>query len=398
MKEELRQKLHSIAGSLEQEVINLRRHFHMNPELGFEEVETAKKIAEVLSGAGLQVREGVGGTGVVAVLKGSESGPTVGLRADMDALPIEDKKEVPYASRVEGKMHACGHDAHVAILMGTALLLSKIPLAGTVKFIFQPAEEGPGGAEPMIKDGVMEDPHVQAMYALHVDNRLETGRIGFGVGAVSANVDDVLIKILGRGGHAAAPHVTVDAIALSGQVIVALQNIISRTVKPQEPAVITLGRIQGGYRSNVIAPEVTLEGTLRTVSSELREELPRRIEKVIKGIVSAFDGDYEFNLLPGYPAVVNDKSLVEILQLTADELYGNDILCEITTPLMGGEDFSFFAQKVPGCFFRLGTRGGLETAYPGHNSYFDIDESALRIGMEIMAGLVFNYLARERNE
>jgi len=376
-------------------MVELRRSFHMHPELGMEETRTAGIVAEELEKLGIEIETGVGGTGVVGVLRGNKQGKTIAIRADMDALPIEDRKNVDYASKVEGKMHACGHDGHTAILLGTAMLLSEMRgrINGTVKFIFQPAEEGPGGAAPMIKDGAMKDPEVDAIIGLHLFTDMPTGKIGIRYGATNAATDSFEIKIAGSGGHGAAPHRAVDAITMSAQVVSALQTIVSREINPLDSAVLTIGTIKGGYRYNVICPEVELTGTVRTLRPETRDLMPKRIEEILEGIVGGMRGSFEFRYHHGYPQVVNDERTVDLVANSARELLGDDGVVTIPEASMGGEDFSYFAQVAPGCFFRLGA-GNVSKGcnYPGHHPMYNFDEDAMPVGVAVFANVVFNYL------
>lgn len=382
------------ASELKEQLIAWRRDFHQHPELGFEEVRTAEIVARHLEQLGLEVKRGVGRTGVTAVLRGKEPGPTIGLRADMDALPIQDQKQVEYRSHVSGKMHACGHDAHTSILMGTAQFLTQMrrPERGAIKFIFQPAEEGLGGAQAMIEDGVLSDPQVDAIAGLHVFPFVPVGRITAVRGIGCAASDSIQIRIIGRGGHAAYPHMTVDAIAVSAEVISALQHIASRNVDPLDSVVITIGSIHGGTARNVIAPEVVLEGTVRTLNPELREQMPGRIERVIRGVTEALGATYEFTYHMGYPSVKNDDAMVDLVLKASEHVLGAGKY-EIVKPSMGGEDFSYYTHKIPGVFFRLGVGNKEKDAvYPLHHPQFDLDEDALPIGVAMLAEVAHLFL------
>jgi amidohydrolase len=379
---------------LKPQMIDWRRDFHQNPELGYEEQRTSAIVAEHLEQLGLEVRRGVGRTGVVGLLRGKEPGPTIALRADMDALPIQDQKTVAYNSKVAGKAHLCGHDAHTSILMGTARFLSDmgVPERGNIKFIFQPAEEGLAGAKAMMDDGVLSDPKVEAIAGLHVYPFLPTGRITTTRGVGCAAADRISIKIIGKGGHAAHPHQTIDSITVAGQVISSLQHIASRQVNPLDAVVITIGKIQGGFASNVIAPEVEMHGTVRTLNPLLREEMPGKIEKVIKGVTEAFGAAYEFNYHLGYPSIINDDAMVDLVLETSDQVLGTGKY-EVVQPSMGGEDFSYYSHEVPGVFFRLGVGNEAKNAvYPLHHPQFDLDEDALPIGVALLSTVAMNYL------
>jgi amidohydrolase len=387
-------KILELAGTLKDQLTEWRRDFHQNPELGFEEKRTSQIVAEHLEKLGLEVNRGVGGTGVVGLLQGKEPGPTIGLRADMDALPIQDQKNVSYCSKVPGKAHVCGHDAHTSILMGAAQYLSKNerPQRGNIKFIFQPAEEGLGGARAMIEDQVLHDPQVNAIAGLHVNTGIPTGRITGVRGIGCAAADRIKIKIIGKGGHAAHPHLAVDSVSVTAEVISALQHIASRQVDPLDSVVITIGKIHGGAAGNIIAPDVELIGTVRTLNPNLREQMPSRIERVVKGITEALGATYDFSYTMGYPSIINDDGMVDLLQHTADQVLGSNKY-EIVKPTMGGEDFSYFTQQVPGVFFRLGVGNeDKNIVHPGHHPMFDIDEDALPIGVALLSTIALNYL------
>jgi amidohydrolase len=382
------------ASALREQVIRWRRDFHQHPELGFEEKRTSEIVTRHLQSLGLEVRAGIGRTGVVGVLRGEEPGPVIGLRADMDALPIQDQKSVPYRSTVSNKMHACGHDAHTSILMGAAQFLTQVnrPKRGTVVFVFQPAEEGLGGAQAMIEDGLLREYGIQAMAGLHVFPGIPTGSITAVRGVGCAAADRIRINIIGRGGHAAHPHLAVDSVAVTAEVISALQQITSRQVDPLDSVVITIGSIHGGSAHHVIAPEVELLGTVRTLNPALREQMPQRIEKVVDGITTALGATYEFSYEFGYPSIINDDKMVDLLLQTSDQVLGPG-KSQLVKPSMGGEDFSYYTHHVPGVFFRLGVGNpDKNTLYPLHHPLFDIDEDALPIGIAMLSALALNYL------
>lgn len=383
------------AYKIKDQLIAWRRDFHQNPEIAYEEKRTASIVASHLKELGLEVKTGVGKTGVVGVLKGKEDGPTVGLRADMDALPMKDAKEKEYASKVEGKAHACGHDAHTSILMGVAKLFCEQGSLqrGNIKFIFQPAEEDVGGALSMIKDNVLEnDPKVDAIAGLHVDNGMPTGKVAINPGYGCAAVDSIRIKIFGKSGHAAYPHKSIDPIVIASNVITSLQQLASRQVDPLESFVFSVGKITGGSARNIIAPDVEMIGTVRTLNPELRDKIPSRMEMIIKGITEGFGATYKFDYNKGAPAIINDDVLTDLLQQTVDNVLGENHY-EIINPSMGGEDFSFFTHQVPGVFFRLGT-GNREKGivYGGHHELFDIDEDALPNGVALLHSFALNYI------
>jgi amidohydrolase len=376
------------------EIIRIRRDFHMNPELGNEEMRTSEIIAKTLESLGLKVKRGVAGTGVVGLLEGSGKGKTVALRADMDALPIQDLKEVEYSSRVAGKMHACGHDAHMAVLLGTAMVLSEVRdrIRGRVKFIFQPAEETTGGALRMVEEGVLEDPKVDAIFGLHVSPEIQTGWIGVRYGVANACSDTFEIIIKGRAAHGAYPDKGIDAIAVAAQLINSYQLIISRRINPLEPGVLTIGTINGGSQANIIADEVKLTGTVRTLDEDARKIILNEMETIARHICRGMGGDCEFSLVPGYPLLVNNSGMVNLVEEAAKKVVGERII-HISRPKLGVEDFAYYLQKIPGAFWRLGTgnkKRGTECI--PHNPYFDIDEDALAVGVAVHVQTVLDYL------
>lgn len=377
-----------------------RRTIHMYPELGFQEKRTAALVAEVLAEFGLRVTTGVAGTGVVADLGRGEN--LVALRADMDALPIQELNDVPYASQVPGVMHACGHDVHTACLLGAAAILKDTEFDGRVRFIFQPAEEGqdgggPSGANRMIQEGVMEG--VDAIFALHVEPDLPVGVIDCVDGPIMAASDRFAIKVLGKACHGAYAYKGVDAILLGSYVVQAVNHIISRNIPASESGVISLGTIQGGTKSNIIPGEVELSGTIRTFKAETREYLFHKLEEAC-GLTRCFGGDYELKIFPGYPITENDPQLAALVREV-----GDDLLDKRTTERsdhyspreMGSEDFSFFALHAPGAYFRLGTGSPGEPPRAGHNPFFDVNEDALPIGAAMLAEIARRYLSCHRD-
>lgn len=389
-----------LAQALQPRLTEWRRDFHRNPEIGYEEVRTSSIVAEHLERLGLEVTRNVGKTGVVGLLRGETDGPTIALRADMDALPIQDLKGAEYSSQVEGKAHLCGHDAHTSILMGAAELLTSLgkPKVGNIKFVFQPAEEGLAGARAMIQDGVLENPKVNAIAGLHMTPGMDTGTVGVSRGVAFASADRLVIKIFGKGGHAARPHEGIDAIAVSAQVITALQNIASRLVDPLEPVVVTIGKINGGYMGTAIAPEVEMIGTVRTLSPALRERMPALIEQVVSGVCSSFGAGHEVVYGDGYPVVVNDVGMVDFLTETIDGLDWAKGWTSIV-PSTGGEDFAFYCEQVPGVFFRLGSGNEEErTRYPLHHPMFDLDESVMPYGVGMLSAVALRFLEKHTNQ
>jgi amidohydrolase len=380
---------------LKGEMIRLRRDFHQHPELGFEEKWTAGIVAEYLDDLGIEVRTGVGRTGVSALLSGNGPGKTVLLRADMDALPIQEETEAPYKSRRDGVMHACGHDGHMAILLAAARILShrRETFSGRIKFVFQPGEEGFAGAGFMIKEGVLKDPEVDAAFALHLMNQLPSGVIGVRSGALMASMDAFDIKILGKGGHAAMPEGGADAILMGAQVVSALQSLISKEVSPLTPLVVHVGMIHGGSAFNIVADRIELKGTVRTLDETLQKSIPERMDRILKGVTEALRGTHELDYRFGYPQLTNDEGMVRLVQGVAAHVVGEEQTVEIP-PSMAADDFAFFLKEVPGCYFIVGAgdpERGLDQ--PHHNARFDFDEDAMAVGAEMMVRVALGYLA-----
>lgn len=380
--------------TLQSDLVAWRRHLHQFPELGFQEKLTARFITQKLNAWGLDVRSEVATTGIVATLTGNQPGPVLALRADMDALPILERNTVEYASTHTGVMHACGHDGHVAIALGTAYWLARHreQVPGTVKFVFQPAEEGPGGALPMIAEGALHAPNVDAMIGLHLWNNLRLGRIGVKAGPSMGDTAQFKLTITGRGGHGAIPQQTIDAVVVGAQVVNALQTIVSRNVDPFQPAVVTVGKFQSGSNFNVIAQTAFLEGTVRCFDPGLTEFLPRRIEQVVRGICDAHGATYEFDYKHHYPAVINDPRIAGLVRSVAEEFLGTEQVGPEVT--LGGEDMAYFLQQVPGCYFFLGSANP-ERALdkPHHHPCFDFDEAALGLGVELFVRCIEKFYA-----
>ena len=362
-------------------VIEARRELHKFPETGFKEVKTAAYVAAQLAAIGLEVRSGIAGTGVVGLLRTGRPGPTLMIRADMDALPIAEETGLAFASTHPGCMHACGHDAHMAMALGAAAVLDglKARLAGTAVFVFQPAEEGPGGAKPMIEAGVMDDPRVDYAIACHLWAERPEGTIGVRSGPCLAAMDRFELKILGRGGHGAQPHLCVDAIEVGAQVVAALQRVVSRQMNPVEPAVVTVGTFHAGTAFNIIPAEAAMSGTTRTFNAEIWSGWKDRIERVVKGVCDSMGAGYELNYIQGYPPTVNDAGMAEVVRRAATAVVGAERV-EVPELTMGGEDMSFFLQRAPGCFYCLGV--GRPGGAPLHNSRFDFREELMLLGVE----------------
>ncbi|MCU0559712.1 MAG: amidohydrolase [Desulfobacterales bacterium] len=374
--------VHSFVRSLETEVVATRRDLHRIPETGFSEHKTSAYVAERLERLGLAVQTGIAGTGVVGLLRSGRSGPTLMIRADMDGLPIAEETGLAFASTHPGRMHACGHDAHMAMALGAAAALSRFAdrIRGDVKFVFQPAEEGPGGAQPMIAAGVLENPRVNFALACHLWSERPEGVVGVRAGALLAAMDRFDIKILGRGGHAAQPHLCVDALEVATQVVGALQRIVSRQINPIEPAVVTVGTFHAGTAFNIIPSEAVLSGTTRTFDRSLRASWESRLEGVVRGVCEAMGAGYELSFRRGYPPTVNDAAVAEVVRRSATAVVGEDRVAEPELT-MGGEDMSFFLEAVPGCFYCIGI--GREGAAPLHNPRFDFREDLMLLGVEI---------------
>lgn len=360
------------------EVVTWRRYMHQHPELSFQETETAKHIALKLESFGLDVTTNVGGNGVVAVLTGKKAGKTIALRADFDALPINDEKDVPYKSLQEGVMHACGHDGHTSALLGTAQALSKFrdELKGTIVFIFQHAEElPPGGAKFMVEANVLEN--VDYVFGAHLDSDLPLGTIAVGSGYKMAAVDKFEITIKGKGGHGAKPHDAIDSIVIGSNVVNSLQTIVSRRINPLQSAVVTVGVFHAGTAFNIIANTARIEGTVRTFDEKVRDQVEEEINSILKGVTSAFGATYTIDYLRGYPAMYNDEKSTEAVRELFTDVFTEQAVVEFE-PTMGAEDFAYFLREKPGTYFKVGSQNEREeTKFPHHHPKFDFDERAL---------------------
>lgn len=383
------------------EIVRLRRYFHMNPELSGQEIETSRLISARLISLGFEVKIGLARTGAIGLLRGNDQGPTIALRADMDALPVQELAPVPFKSLNPGVMHACGHDMHMAIALGTAYVLNDLrsKVKGNVKFIFQPAEEGlpggeEGGASLLVKEGVLEDPPVRAIFGLHVWPEVPAGQVMFSPDIIMANADSFEIIIKGKNAHGARPQEGVDAIVLASRVVMALQSTVSRMIDPTDPIVLTVGKITGGVRSNIIASEVTLEGTVRTLSEKNRQKVPQLISAVVRGIVQPVGGDFTLNYKQLLPAVYNHPELAKIMEPTLSGVLGPENLLPLK-PQFVAEDFAFYCQKIPGLFLFLGIKNPRDAqAAPLHSPYFNPDERSLPVGIKLMCHLLLDCLER----
>lgn len=382
--------------ALQPQLVEWRRRLHQRPELGFKEQLTSEFIGQKLQEWGIEHQTGIAKTGIVAIIRGEgvevQGGtPVLGIRADMDALPIQEQNDVPYRSQHDGIMHACGHDGHTAIALGTAYYLSqhKKDFVGTVKIIFQPAEEGPGGAKPMIEAGVLKNPDVDAIIGLHLWNNLPLGTVGVRNGALMAAVELFNCKIMGKGGHGAMPHQTVDSIVVAAQVVNALQTIVARNVDPIDSAVVTVGEFHAGTAHNVIADTAMLSGTVRYFNPKFAGYFGKRVEQIIAGVCHSHGASYELEYWQLYPPVVNDSHMAQLVRSQAIEVVETPVGIVPECQTMGGEDMAFFLQQVPGCYFFLGSANpDKNLAYPHHHPRFDFDETALGMGMEIFARCV----------
>jgi amidohydrolase len=375
------ENIHQLVSEHKDLIIKMRRDLHRIPETAYTEKKTSAYVADYLNSLGLEVQTEIAQYGVVGLLKTDRPGPTLMIRADMDALPLEEDTGLDFASQHEGVMHACGHDAHMTMVLGAATVFSRIKneLIGNIKFLFQPAEEGPGGAKPMIEAGVMENPKVDYSIGCHVWPDIPEGTIGVRSGPFLAAMDRFDLKIKGRGGHGAMPHLCKDALEVGTQVVNALQRIASRHMDPLEPTVVTVGTFHAGTAFNIIPGEAELSGTTRTFNPETWNTWEARIEKVIRGVCESMGVDFELKYSPGYPVTINDESAAEVVRRCAAKVVGEDRVVE-PPKTMGGEDFAFYAQKSKGCFFALGV--GRESAAPVHNPKFDFNEDVLLLGTE----------------
>lgn len=378
---------------LHDKLVATRREIHRHPEPGFREVRTAALVAERLRRLRLDVRTGIAETGVLGILRGGNPGKTILVRADMDALPLTEDPGREYGSTAPGYMHACGHDAHVSMALATAEALAqrKSDLKGNIVFCFQPAEEGPGGALPMIQAGVLDEPRVEACVGLHVWSDLPAGQIGVRPGPLMASVDEIEIVLSGRGGHGAAPHQTRDLVVAAAHVVTALQTVKSRRIDPQDPVVVTIAAIHGGQAFNIIPDKVSLRGTIRTFDARVRDRVEDEVRALVTGVGSAFGAEVHVEYRRGYPTTVNDPGFSVLTQEAAAEVVGSANVVE-PRRTMGGEDMSYFLERVPGCFFFLGTRNeerGIDA--PHHCPRFDIDESAMIVGVQTFLRVIERY-------
>lgn len=393
----LKEKIKTLAKNYHQETISIRRHLHENPELSFVETKTGRFIADQLQAMGIEHQHGWGGHGVVGLIKGKNpEKKIIALRADIDALPITEANDVPYKSKNVGIMHACGHDVHTSSLLGTARILHELrhDFEGTIKLIFQPAEEKlPGGASILIKEGVLKNPEPVSILGQHVHPPLEAGKIGMRPGMYMASADELFVTITGRGGHGALPHDCIDPILITSHMIVALQQIVSRNINPTIPSVLTFGKINStGGATNIIPNEVKLQGTFRTMNEEWRFEAHERMKKMAQSIAEGMGGSCDFEVKVGYPYLMNDESLTTKVRQFAEEYLGKENVVDLPIR-MTSEDFAYYSQEMPACFYRLGTGNVAKgITSPVHTTTFDVDEDSLRLSIGLMAYLAIQEL------
>jgi amidohydrolase len=384
------------ASAYKDEVIAIRRHLHQNPELSFEEYNTSKYVCSKLDEYGIEYQSGIVKTGVVGLIKGNNfDSKTIALRADLDALPILEENDVTYKSVNDGVMHACGHDVHTASLLGAAKILNEVKdkFEGTVKLVFQPGEEKlPGGASLMIKEGVLENPTPNSIVGQHVYPQLEAGKVGFKSGMYMASTDELFMTVIGKGGHAALPHLNVDPVLITAHILTSLQQIVSRMSHPTAPTVLSFGKIIGNGATNIIPDKVELEGTFRAMDEEWRAEAHVKMKKMAESIAESMGGKCEFKIVKGYPFLVNDEKVTNKAKQSAIEFLGQENVIELDLR-MTGEDFAYYSQIVPACFYRLGIKNEESNITSGlHTSTFNIDEDSIETSIGLMAWIALNEL------
>ena len=386
------------ADAIKEELVAIRRDLHEHPEIGFEEVRTSGVIKKFLKDNGIPYSE-VAKTGVCGIIKGTKEGnnKTIALRGDIDGLPIGDMKTCEYKSKENGRMHACGHDAHTTILLGVAKVLNKYKdqFSGNVKLFFEPAEETTGGAIPMIEQGVLDNPNVDAILGLHVDEETECGTIKIKKGVVNAASNPFSIKIIGQGGHGASPHTTVDPVVIASHIVLALQTVVSREIAPVNPAVITVGTLHAGTAQNIIPGEATLSGMIRTMTKEDRAFAIERLNEIVNGIATISRAKAEIKVDESYPCLYNNDEFVDLISESASVVLGKENVLEQRAPKMGVESFAYFANERPAAFYFLGSGNkAKKTTEPAHSNLFNIDEDCLPIGVAIQALAAYNYLTK----
>ncbi len=398
MKKHIKQNIFSAIDNINERVIEVRHDLHAHPELSGHEEHTKYLVKGILEMQGYTICEFDDHYGLIADLIVDENAPMVAIRADMDALPITEQTKEPYRSQVEGVMHACGHDSHTAIALGSAIALAenRNHLPGNIRFIFQPSEESKeGGSLQMIEGGALEG--VGAIFGLHAYPYLSTGEIGYKYGVMMASADIFTIEIFGKSAHGARPHEGVDAILVASMVVNSINHIVSRRIDPLHPAVITMGTIEGGRAGNIICDHVVAKGTVRTINEAIRKDIPKMIEEAIRGVCKSMGATYNFDYVFGQPELINDNAMVDILRGEAEKIIGSENCIDLVDPVMGGEDFSEYLQIVPGTLFRLGTcNTDKNTCAPQHNSRFNVDDDALKYGMKILSACALEYLSNKK--
>lgn len=384
---------------INEDIVKWRRDFHQYPEIGFEEERTSRIVANLLKDWGINVETNVGKTGVVGLIEGrGEGNKTIALRADMDALPMQEENDISYQSKVDGKMHSCGHDGHTAMLLGAAKILNKHReyINGNIKLLFQPAEEGPGtgGAYPMIEEGVLKD--VDSIFGIHLSTAIPTGKLGINMGPSMASTDVFEITMIGKGGHAGSPHESVDAIAMGVRVFTEIQYMVSRQIDPMEPLVVSIGTFKSGFVSNVIAEKCEITGTIRTYSDNLRKKIISNISNIANHVANISGGNYEVNIIPGLPPLINDLNLAKLSVDVGQQILGQENVIILEKPSMGGEDYAYYLQKIPGAFMWLGARNESKGFVNSmHHPKFDFDEDALVLGSKMHIKLALDYLKNQ---
>ncbi|MFC7319313.1 M20 metallopeptidase family protein [Halobacillus campisalis] len=388
-----------IVAEINSELIEVRRHLHRNPELSMNEFKTTEFVMDYLKDTSIDLKVMKGGVGVIGVLRGAKDGKTLALRGDLDALPIHEKTGLEFSSDVDGVMHACGHDLHTTVLLGTAIVLDRMKndLSGQVKFIFQPGEEVMEGAKFAIENGALHDePKVDNIVCLHTWPLVDAGKVGVRHGPIMAAADKFTIDVYGSGGHAAHPHISIDPIPVASQLVTNLQSIVSRQLSPLNSAVVTLGQINGGTGDNIIADKVSLSGSLRTLDPDTREQIKQSIEQMSKHVAKANKTTADVTFMPGSPPVINNDEIVDIFLKSSQELLGEDGVHYLTDPSLGGEDFSFYLEEVEGMLFRIGTRNDSEQSTRSlHNPGIVFDEKAIPTGVMAMSAFAVEYLSGE---
>lgn len=390
----LSSEIKKLSSDILSEIVSLRRTIHKEPELGFKEFKTSTLVANYLNSLGLKVNKGIAGTGVIGLLEGKSPGKTIAIRADMDALPITEETDLPYASSIPGVMHACGHDIHTSIVLGTANILSKFKnqIKGNIKFIFQPGEEGLGGAKKMIDEGALENPKVDAIIALHIAPNCKTGQISICSGPVMASPSEFTIEIKGRGGHAAEPQKTIDPIIIGTNIINLFQTIVSRNKDPLKSAVLSVTSFQAGNAFNIIPSNAYIKGTVRTFDPLLDDEIYKRMHSIISSVTGAMGAEYSFNYRKSYPPVINNKEIVDIIVKASSKIIGKENLILNKQASMLAEDFSYYSNEVPGALFNLGCSAPSWTHFENlHSSRLVVDENCIATGMEIFSQTVMDF-------